>query len=85
MTSSGRPQRLAGLLGVHLDEVDDAVHQGVGEPLADRALAPGQIGLALRAGALDLLGEGHQRSVASGRRLKMTSSTCSSRSAGMSS
>ena len=37
---------LAGLLGVVLDEVDDAVDQRVREPLLHRALAPGEVVLA---------------------------------------
>ena len=35
----------ARLLGIDLDEVGDAVHQGVREPLLDRPFAPGEIGL----------------------------------------
>ena len=47
------------LLGVLLDEVDDAVHERVLEPLLDRRLAPGEVDLAPRrlaahaAGVLD--------------------------------
>ena len=40
---------LPGLLGVVLDEVDDAVHERVREPLLDGALAPRQVLLALDA------------------------------------
>ena len=35
---------LAGLLGVGLDVVGDAVHEGVRETLLDRQVAPGQVG-----------------------------------------
>ena len=47
---SGRGSRL---LGVLLDEVDDAVHERVREPLLDRRLAPGEIELALGRAAGD--------------------------------
>ena len=46
ITSSGRSQPSAGLLGVDLDEVDDPVHERVGEPLLDGRLAPGEVALA---------------------------------------
>ena len=44
---------LARLLGVLLDEVDDAVHERVRQPLLDGSVAPGEVALALRALALD--------------------------------
>ena len=49
--------RAPGLLGVLLDEVDDAVHERVRQPLLDRRLAPGEVALARRRLALDPLGE----------------------------
>ena len=56
-----RPRRVrARLLGVLLDEVDDAVHERVLEPLADGRLAPREIQLALRRRALDGRGEGDE-------------------------
>ena len=49
-----RPRRpLAGLLGVLLDEVDDAVDERVCEPVPDGRLAPGQVELPLRRAAGD--------------------------------
>ena len=53
-----RPRRIrARLLGVLLDEVDDAVHERMLEPLADRRLAPREIELALRRRSLNRRGE----------------------------
>ncbi len=49
-----------GLLGVGLDEVDDAVHEGMGEPLLDRRLAPGQVDFAPGARAPHGIGEDDQ-------------------------
>ena len=86
ITSSGRAARLPRLLGVLLDEVDDAVDERVREPLLDRRLAPGEVELALRPLALRRApANSTSRSVASGRRLKITSSTRSSSSGSMSS
>ena len=53
ITSSGRGERLPRLLRVLLDEVDDAVHERVREPLLDRRLAPREVELALRRSARD--------------------------------
>ena len=50
---------LAGLLGVVLDVVDDAVHQRVREAILHRGLPPGEVVLALEPSALDRLGEDH--------------------------
>ena len=77
---------LAGLLGVGVDVVDDALDQGVGEPLLDRALPPGRLRRP-RPSALPLTvsAKPTRRSVASGRRFSSTSSTRSSRSLGISS
>ncbi len=47
----------ARLLGVGLGEVDDAVHDGVREPLADGRIAPAEIDLALGRAAGDAVGE----------------------------
>ena len=60
MISSGRAYcwRASSVSG--LDEVDDAVHQRVAEALLDRRLAPREIRLALRAGALDRVGQLHE-------------------------
>ena len=44
------------LLGVRLDEVDDAVDERVREALLDRRVAPGEVALALRPLALDARG-----------------------------
>ena len=57
ITSSGARELLARLLGVGLDEVDDAVHERVREALLDRRVAPGEVELALLARALHVLGE----------------------------
>ena len=46
-------RRLPRLLRVLLDEVDDAVHERMREPIADRRLAPGEVELALRCPARD--------------------------------
>ena len=47
------------LLGVLLDEVDDAVHERVRQPFLDRTFAPRQVQLADDAASLDGLGERH--------------------------
>ena len=60
MMSSGRGYSLPRLFDVLLDEVDDAVDERVRQPRLDRAVAPGQIVLLLRARALDRRGELHQ-------------------------
>ena len=52
----GATELLVGLLGVRVDVVRDAVHEGVLEALRDRRLAPRQVDDALLALALDLLG-----------------------------
>ena len=79
-------QLLPRLFRVLLDEVDDPVDERVGEPLLDRRLAPGEVELALRRPRPGpSRANATMRSVASGRRLKTMSSTCSSRSGGMSS
>ncbi len=79
-------QPLPRLLGVLLDEVDDPVHERVREPLLDRRLAPREVALALRAlAAARVSAYSTSRSVASARRLKITSSTRSSSSGSMSS
>ena len=78
--------RCARLLGVLLDEVDDAVDERVREPLADGRLAPREVELALRRAARD--GRRRARRAAPsrpGRRSKRTSSTRSSSSGSMSS
>ena len=46
-------------LGVRLDEVDDAMHQRMGEPRFDGRLAPGEVGRAPGARAPDLLRKRH--------------------------
>ena len=48
------------LLDVGLDELHDAVHEGVGQPLVDRRLAPREVDGALRRRAADALGEANQ-------------------------
>ena len=48
ITSSGRSYSQARLLGVLLDEVDDAVHERVLEPLLHRCVTPAEIALAHR-------------------------------------
>src|SRR5262249_11758140 len=70
------------LLGVLLDEVDDAVHERVLEPLLDRRLAPGEVDLPFRRRAPVTAAT---RGGAAARRSKMTSSTSSSSSGSMSS
>ena len=52
--------RGARLLGVLLDEVDDAVHERVREPLLDGCLAPGEVELALGRLARDRPREGDE-------------------------
>ena len=53
-----RPRELcARLLGVRLDEVDDAVHERVLEPLSDRGFAPPEVELALRSFAAHPIGD----------------------------
>ena len=49
--------RLARLLDVGLDEVDDAAHERMLQPTRDRLLAPREIELAAHTTALDALGE----------------------------
>ena len=53
---------LARLLGVGVDEVDDALHERVRQPLLDGAVAPGVLPLPLAAGAvpLNFVGEGDE-------------------------
>ena len=48
------------LLDVGLHELHDAVHEGVGQPLVDRPLAPAQVDGAPRRRAADARGEAHQ-------------------------
>ena len=51
----------ARLLDVHFDEVRDAVHQGMGQPLLHRLLSPGEIGLlCLLPAAVEFLGQVQQ-------------------------
>ena len=50
MTCSGRSALGARFLGVDLDELVDAVHEGVRDALAHRQLAPARVDLALLAG-----------------------------------
>ena len=82
-----RPRILAPrLLDVLLDEIDDAVDERVRQPRLDRAAIATRVQFAFLLRALaPSLANSTRRSVASGRRLKMTSSTRSSRSFGMSS
>ena len=86
ITSSGRAACEPRLLGVGLDEVDDAVHERVREPLGDRRLAPGEV--ALRASwprPRTVSANSTSRSVASGRAVEEDVLDRSSSSAAMSS
>ncbi len=60
ITSSGRGSFRRASSASILDEVHDAVDERVREPRLDRLLAPAEIQLAPRPGALDVLRERHQ-------------------------
>jgi hypothetical protein len=74
----------AGLLGVGLDVVDDAVHERVLRAGRTGALRQARSTTRFVPALLTVSANATSRSVASARRSKMTSSTSSSRSAGMS-